>query len=656
VQKEIDMIFKSPFADTRFEYEIRHLYFLQGDLYVALQSSKPCFLIGSRGTGKTTLLRSLSWRERFNNEGLKKQLGRYVFREFIGIYIKLPDVQLDAISSWLEATEENSKRAIYSRYLELIQLQEMFEAVVELEAAGEFVISAIDEQLSVKKLLNEFGTELYFDEINVQPPTSFFDLSKSVRALRRYVEKASQQNTSPLLVLDKIGSPTQICNLSRQVAKHLAAVISSPLESPSVFFKVCFDEAETLDDFGVRVLATWVRLSSGALHHVVSFVSKPESLSETFLPNLTVQSADVTFLDLDKIKDKQFRALAEGVTRLRLREFLKRPEMNPTQEEFPAFDTERLFGKLNLNFLLEDALRESVSPFAKELLHSATVKAGLETTQAAERTRKGDDSALPIYETYLELRTKRVPLDQNAPRWSKRRASSQFTRKAMIGAYLSIMNDMRTTPRYAYADMILQLSDSCIRDFLNNLEYIFRESGFTLAQFLSSTRVKSTTQSSGLLAASKAKVKSLPTYGVNHPSSTAKLVNGLGQVTQLLQSQSSDGIRHLRSTERGIFQLTTSQNTEDTKRAVLLIVDAAEAGFLKIIQNDELMISFRVHTSLAPAFGFSYRGAYYRVSVLTADVLAIADAADDQTISRIASALFSRLDDALTVDLFSEGR
>ena len=65
------------------------------------------------------------------------------------------------------------------------------------------------------------------------------------------------------------------------------------------------------------------------------------------------------------------------------------------------------------------------------------------------------------------------------------------------------------------------------------------------------------------------------------------------------------------------------------------------------------MINFRVHTSLAPAFGFSYRGAYYPVTVQALDVLAFADASDDQMIGRCATSLFERLDDLRNGDLFS---
>jgi hypothetical protein len=267
--------------------------------------------------------------------------------------------------------------------------------------------------------------------------------------------------------------------------------------------------------------------------------------------------------------------------------------------------------------------------------------------------RKGDDSALPIYETYLEWRTNKQLPTGDESKWTKRKITSQVTRKAMIAAYLSIMHEIKTDPRYAYSDMILQLSDSCIRDFLNSLEQIFRESKLSLLQFMTGGVVRPTIQHAGLKIASKAKVDSLPTHGVNHPSCTAKLIEGLGKLTSLLQSQSKDG-RHLKSTERGIFELDMSANGNATERAVQLVVEAAEAGFLKIINKSELKLEFRVHTSLAPAFGFSYRGAYYPVTIGSVELAMLADSEDDKAITKLVHDLFERMDGRRGTDLFGD--
>lgn len=646
---------RSPFSENRFEYELQHLYYLQEDIYTQLERPKPCVLLGSRGTGKTTLLKSLSWRERLSNEGLKAQLNTHEFDAYIGIYIKLPDVQLDAIRRWLSGADDLISRAIYSRYLELIQLQEVFEAVAELEVAGRLSYSARSEREFVQRIATDFRGEIYSELAGVKEPKSLVDLAGCVRSIRRIIERASQQGETHERLLDLIGSPTQIAELSRDIARRLSDLISANKEVPMTF-KVCFDEAETLDEFGVRVLSTWIRLSTAPLYHVISFVSKPASLEETCIPGLTLQSADLAILDLDNMTDGQFRQFAEGVATLRLHEAVRRELADPHVMKCLPFKTERHFGKLNINFLLESALRNSVSPIAKDVLAKAEARVPqLHPREGSAARRRGDDAALPIYETYLELRTNReVASEPDAPRWSKRKAESQFVRKAMVSAYLSLMSELRISPTYAYADMILQLSDGCIRDYLNSLEHIYQASRLPIGKFVSNSVVPATIQNAGLLEASRAKIQSLPTYGVNHPSSTAKLVRGFGWVTRLLQTKSHDGMKHLRSTERGIFVLPAMSNDPVSSRALRLVVDAAEAGFLKRLPDDsDLNVRFRVHTSLAPEFGFSYRGAYYPVDIAAADVIAFADAADDAEISKLSNSLFVRMDGGSGVDLFS---
>jgi type IV secretory pathway ATPase VirB11/archaellum biosynthesis ATPase len=50
---------QSPFTASRFEYEGKHLYYLPRGLFGQVEQPKPVYVIGSRGTGKTTLLNAL---------------------------------------------------------------------------------------------------------------------------------------------------------------------------------------------------------------------------------------------------------------------------------------------------------------------------------------------------------------------------------------------------------------------------------------------------------------------------------------------------------------------------------------------------------------------------------------------------------------------
>jgi hypothetical protein len=633
----------SPFSNNRFEHEVRHLYFIPTTLYETLEQAKPCILIGARGTGKSTLLRSLSWRERTDNEGLKKQLASRSANDFIGIYLKTPEVHVDVIGEWLSVAPGAVSRGIYSRYLELVQLQEIFGALAEIQAAGGINVPVKAEFELVARLLKLYRAELSSERIGTGTPRSFADLSDSTRMIRKWIERASQNETDVLEVADLLGNPQTLGVMSSDICDEIVRTISPLNPGRQLYFKVCFDEAEVLDEVASRIISTWIRLARAPLFHVVSYVSRPPDMAETFAPNLTIQNADVNTVDLDVIQDAEFKKFAEGVVTLRVREYFRRNVVGGGVDEIIRgykFECERVFGKLNINFLLEDILKQSVSPSAQELLARAKANVDLSVTTA----RGGDGLALPIYETYLEDRTGRPLPDATEPKWRKRRNSSSNTRKAMIAAYLSIAYELKQEPRYAYADMILQLSDSCIRDFLSNLQWIFEKSGRTLTEFVQASKLRPTIQDAGLKAASNSKQSSLPTYGMRSPSATAKLVTGLGRLTAKLQCQSLNGVRHLKSTERGLFRMPYDKTSEPGNRAAALVIDASEAGFLKIETQEPLLLTFRLHTSLAPYFKSSYRGAYYSSEVSAFEVLQFADAVDDDGIEKAVATLFNRID------------
>ncbi len=96
---------KSPFTKFRFEHERINLYHLDEDILKALEEEIPTFLVGTRGTGKTTLLNALSWRERLYNNNLKQALKKKIFdKNYIGIYLKLSESQTGLIHNWLSPT------------------------------------------------------------------------------------------------------------------------------------------------------------------------------------------------------------------------------------------------------------------------------------------------------------------------------------------------------------------------------------------------------------------------------------------------------------------------------------------------------------------------------------------------------------------------
>jgi hypothetical protein len=580
----------SPFSLARFEYEHTHLYFLQRKLFDRLEVERPVYLIGSRGTGKTTLLKALSWSEQRNNKSLKLQLRGHTAK-YIGIYLKLPEIQLALISEW--AAERPPVHAnIFSHYIDLVWTEQLLKAVADLVAQGALLVRAEAEQSGVQEMLR--ATSLEATSGRSQSPRTLLELSQFLQDRREQIELSASIGVPLNQAIERLNLTFHIGAFGRSIAQHLANLCwpSSDETLLPGSFKICMDEGECLDKKQLLVVNTMVRLSRAPAFFVVSFVSPPEDSTQTLLPNLTLQMADRELVPLDEIGEADFRELVEGVASVRVQHALAEPDVK--------FSAARSLGILDINSLLKDILRESVSANARRLLDDAA---------AASESSQGND--IPIYETYLVQRLGASTPEPDSS-WERRRDTSAGSRKKLVAAYLSICHDVGARPRYAFAEMVLQLSDNCVRDFLAQIDEIFKESNDTLAVFLSRA-VDTKTQDKALRSSSQKKYESLPAFGVNNPDETRALVDGLGQLTAMLQRQSPSD-RQLRSSERGLFEIRVGeQPPSNLVRLLRSLREAAEAGFLRIASDDGDSLVVRVHTSLAARFGFSYRGAYYHV-------------------------------------------
>lgn len=633
---------KSPFSLYRFEYESRHLYYLQKDLFERLEVPKPICLVGSRGTGKTTLLKALNWEERRDNQSLRKQIATDpIHSKYVGIYLKLPEIQFDVLRRWLHK-QENDYAVIFAFFLDLVWLEELIDAITELIVNDTFNIAADVEQAHVKNITDEF---VHTFSANGAKPLTLKDLSRAIRNIRETIEILSRQKVEPADVIEKFRIVGQAGEFGRKLGTMLHPLCHVRDSEENSYkewnFKICMDEGECLDLDQQRILNTMLRVSKTPVFFVVSYVSMPSDSSTTLIKNITLQSADRELIRLDEVTEKDFRELAEGVATIRSQAILGIQNV--------TFRAQITLGELDINLLLQSILSSSVSPASKKLLESA---ANLAKTQFfLSKSEKNTKASLPIYEAYLIEKLKLPPPLEGSQHWEKRKDSSAGFRKKFVAAYLSICSDAKVDVRYAFSDMVLQMSDMCIRDFLNQLDSIYSHADWDLQKFLS-TQVPVEIQNEALKRASQNKYLSIPKSGVSEPSAVGAMIDGLARLTALIQSQSSNN-SHLRSSERGNFCIANQNETlaSNDDSIFQTIKDAAEAGFLKIISQDKSEFQFRVHTSLAAKYGFSYRGAYYPVTLELRDLNSLKQAVSEAETIKAVNNIVGRLDKSIQENL-----
>ncbi len=536
----------------------------------------------------------------------------------MGIYLKISALSMQSFDEWLQEIPNQTRAEILALYLDLAWLEIACRAIVELVDTEIFVGEPESEHSVTASIVARFP-ELR-DAVPRGRHITLLGLATRLRNLRVRLDRSSRCQ-KPLSGLIEDYPSGQIGHLGRVVGRMLAEYCDSATEDSRRWsFRVCYDESEALSPFGIKTMNTIVRLAEFPVFPVLSFVRLPPDPTSTFLgKGMDLQNADRFVVLIDELKGSEFRELAIGVSSVRLR--AHEPEYSGD------FNIGETLGHLDLNLLLMDALKKAESESAKEWLKKSQGLANspLFTTSSEE------GEAPPIYQTFLAERLNLQLPRPDSPAWRRRAQKSREIRKRMVAAYLVLFKELRQRPRYAFAEMFLQMSDNCIRDFLLFMDFLFRTSS---NQILKGKRVHWRQQAKALRMASDQKRNSLEASGVGAPSEAKRLVEGLATLTALVQGDVT-GAEALRSSERGrfVFDPREYRSASDLE-TIALIEETADTGYLRILDSSVSEFRFRVHTSLAASFDFSYRGAYYDMSIDIRDLTQIRLAEDPATYRR----------------------
>lgn len=637
------------FDQVKFEQDNMNVYYLPRALREALESSRPLYLIGSRGTGKTTLLKALNWRERLHNRFLREQLGEDPFvAHFIGIYIKLSPRQPEFLARWLATQPDYARASFTGRYFELISIEAMSEAVSKLLAEGVIATGPTEERTILSTQIEAWPPIRALFQGNTITVREFY---AAIRSLRQSLD--TQINMSTKMFSEVVDTlPGGHLGEVLDAFGSTLAEICDPKDPGKWFFKICFDEAECLNREQQTVLHTLVRHSKRPVLPLVAFVRVPETIADVSNPYLRLQPADRELLVISAdpnapafapMADAGFQDLVNGIINVRLK------------AEHPnsclAFSVTELLGPLNLNGLLARLLRISENPDAPRLLQDAAklkevMRSSSESSGELGTETEGD---LPIYQAYLASNLGLDYAKYLSDRKELRRFQSTVIRKKMVAAFLAICRDFGRGVPYASSEMVLQISDGCVRDFLFQMCCINREVAKPI-QGLLAERIAPDVQIKAIRQAGARKRELLPQYVFKKPAESDRLIDALAQLTALLQSSDSTGnLRHLRSIERGRF-LVEYPTGGERPEVFELLKEAHEFGYLRLLETSDRTWRFRVHCSLAPAYGFSYRGAQYDTRLSITDIIEIASEQDESVRKKLIEALYNKVNATATSD------
>ena len=457
------------------------------------------------------------------------------------------------------------------------------------------------------------------------------ELAVGTRRLRHHLEREIQTGAKEEQLAENfpIGRLTEFADV---VAKALIELYPKDEEEPW-YFLICMDEGESLTESQQRTINSLVRVAERPVLPVVAYLSLPNPLTET-ADQLTTTNADLDVIPIDAMEDSEFTQFVEGVASVRLQE--------ATGGSDVSIDLTSMLGPLDINRLLEVILKSSSDGWAKDLLKDA------EAVRDDSFFEEKKSKAPPIYQIYL---VKTLDIDvprEGTPSWELRKQKSAEIRKKMAAAYLSICRRLNSRPLYASSQMLLQMSDLCVRDFLWQMHEIFVEVDLPADEFAKATDIPIEAQNRALRRASENKINRVGDFVLAETSTVSRLVDGLGQLTTSLQrpteAQLKEGFtRHLRSNEPGAFRLPPVKEPKEYADTMDLIKEAIDASYLRLVPSQNESFRFRVHTSLAAHYEFSYRGAYSDMILTLDEITELCTTTDEADRAELVKQISNRL-------------
>lgn len=293
------LLLSRTFGSYKAEWLDEDLYrlFVQPEYFPELLTPRPCVIVGGRGTGKTTVLRGLSFEGQYELRGRPDD---FLERsQYIGLYMK---VDANRVRSFRGSElGEDSWRRLFAHYINL-QLCLL---------ALDFVVWA-ERDLGVASLLSDddlddFAAATHLSDV----PTDLSDCRRKVR--RSILELEASINNDP---------SAHRANISMQGAPvdllYAALTRDGPLSGKTFF--ICIDEYETYLDYQQEVLNTLLKGAKPNLTYKIG-VRELGWTTRTILDGNEplISPADYVRIDLgQRWAGREFEAFARAVAQARL--------------------------------------------------------------------------------------------------------------------------------------------------------------------------------------------------------------------------------------------------------------------------------------------------------------------------------------------------
>ena len=611
-------LLNNPFEGQRWELDAEHIIYLP-EIFAELEKRQDLYIVGSRGTGKTTFLKALNWKTRVENRSIHAQIKEYdLFKDkYIGIYINAMSFG-DSVFERSD-TEDYSLMLVYSLWAEINVLYRLIESIKGLYKKDYIDFTIKDEQSQCNKiydyLSNRFGSTILKDRKSTETEYDITLLERVVGELRNKVVDEKEK-------LKCNSDSYSFGNLIEETVPKLVSLCDEENKNKWCA-KICFDSIESAPNFH-KIINTFVakKLSERVCFIISGLTHRLIDMNLTYIPNHNLTNDDKAYIDLDKTfflsdaaRSKEFDSLAEGICDLRLK------HSDDTIDKNKKFDLTAHLGSWKMNQILDVYLKSketiSVSNEFKEFMNLVE-----------ENNKKNE--YLTDFPPYIE--TYYYDILKNTKKWDgplqKSRQKNRDTGKKYVVIMLALLRNykLKNSTPYTGKRQIMSLCDST-RDFLKLMAALFyvrmkQHPSKDLSYFFSfeakPTQNEMKAQTEAAVKVANDKYEGIKNKYTNEI--TAKrmsvFIDTCGNM--LYDVQAKKELSSLISEEKGIFTVSFKDDTSGEK-LLYFLKTAADDTYIKILEennkNDMRIIDFELARLFAPKYKFSFRPSRNKIKI-----------------------------------------
>ena len=608
----------NPFEGQRWEEDAEHIIYLP-EIFAEFEKRQDLYVVGSRGTGKTTFLKALNWETRVKNRSIHTQIenGDLFKDKYIAIYINAMSLG-DSVFERNDS-EDYSLMLVYSLWVEMNILYRLIESIKGLYKKDYIDFTIKEEQSQCNKiydyLSNMFGGTIIKKRRRGEDEYDITLLEQVVDELRIKVVDEKEE-------LKCKSDSYSFGNLIEETVPKLMYLCDEGNEI-KWSAKICFDAIESAPKFHKIVNTFVAKKSSEQVCYIISGLThRLIDMNQTYIPNHTLTNDDKTYIDLDKTfflsdsaRTNKFESLAEGICDLRLK------HSDNNIDKTKKFNLATHLGSWKMNQILDVYLK------SKE-----TISISDELREFVNLVKVNDekDEYLTDFPPYIE--TYYYDILKHTKKWDgplqKSRQRNSDTGKKYVVIMLALLRNYTLTSSTPYVGkrQLMHLCDST-RDYLKLMAALFdirmrqhpsKDLNYFFSFEAKLTQSEIKTQTEAAVKVAEDRYEGIKTKYINEI--TAKRMSAFIDICGniLYDVQAKEEFSSLMSEEKGIFTVSFKDDASG-KKLVSFLKAAADDTSIKILdernKNNMKIIDFELARLFAPKYKFSFRSSRIKIKM-----------------------------------------